>query len=291
MNEKTSIILFGPTGQGKSSIANMLIQGDISHKENKFVVNDGVVGASVSIQCNDTMDNVSSYIERKTNDEFMIYDTIRVGEACSGKVSQKKTVKEIRDYFITRQFPLNYIAFVKKKGRITEEDLKMFNLFKEIFAGNEKNFIIIITHSSQKWVEQNSESLKKNFREDYPIIPVDFPCSEDDDDAVIQRNKRVQSQSLQHLTYKLSELKYKSIILQVRSPIQSTEDDIAQVIYFIPVAGSAYQLISSGVYYGVGETDLAKKRFKNGVFRAGLDFVMVSVIGKVIFSKGFVHLW
>jgi len=284
MSEKTSIILFGPTGQGKSSIANMLIQGDISHKENKFVVNYGVVGASVSIQCNDTMDNVSSYIERKTNDEFIVYDTIRVGEACSGKVSHKKTVKEIRDYFITRQFPLNYIAFVKKKGRFTEEDLKMFNLFKEIFAGSEKNFIIIITHSSQKWVEQNSESLKKNFREDYPIIPVDFPCSEeDDDDDVIQRNEKVQSQSLQHLTYKLSELKYKSIILQVRSPIQSTEDDIAQVIYFIPVAGSAYELISSGVYYGVGETDLAKKRFKNGIIRGLFDIVMVSVIGKVLF--------
>ncbi|CAG8619374.1 14516_t:CDS:1 [Funneliformis caledonium] len=275
MSEKTSIILFGPTGQGKSSIANMLIQGDISHKENKFVVNYGVVDASVSIQCNDTMDSVSTYIERKTNDEFIVYDTIRVDEVCSGKVSHKKTVKEIRDYFITRQFPLNYIAFVKKKGRFTEEDLKMFNLFKEIFEGNEKNFIIIITNSSQKWVEQNSESLKKNFREDYPIIPVDFPCSEEeDDDAVIQRNKIVESQSLQNLTYKLSELKYKDTKLQDRSPNQTTENNIARVTYIMPVAGTAYQLISSGIYYGIGKTKLAKERLNNGIIRGFFDIVM-----------------
>ncbi|CAI2193545.1 6913_t:CDS:2 [Funneliformis geosporum] len=179
MNEKKSIILFGLTGQGKSSIANMMIQGDIYHEGNVFEINDGAVGANISIQ-------------RSDNDKFIVYDTIRLGEACSGNFSHKEAVKMIREYFTTCQLPLNYIAFVKKKGRFTEEDRKMFNLFKEIFEGNEKNFIIIITNSNPNWVEKNSESLKKNFREDYQIISVDFPFNEDDD-AVIQRKKRAQS--------------------------------------------------------------------------------------------------
>ncbi|CAI2193547.1 6914_t:CDS:2, partial [Funneliformis geosporum] len=137
MSEQHSILLFGLTGHGKSSIANMLIQGDIHHDVNKFVINNAAVGESFQIECS-------------INDEFIVYDTVGIGEPETGKVPHKKAVKMIRDYFTTCQLPLNYIAFVKKKGRCTEEECKMFKLFKEIFEGSENNFIIIITHSVTK---------------------------------------------------------------------------------------------------------------------------------------------
>src|SRR4051812_34406863 len=108
MSEQTSIILFGLTGHGKSSIANMLIQGDIYHnRDNSFKINDKVGGASVQLQgC--------------TNDKFIVYDTIGVAETSVGNVPHKKAVKTIRNYFSICETPLNYIAFVVKKGRISE---------------------------------------------------------------------------------------------------------------------------------------------------------------------------
>ncbi|CAI2169209.1 7234_t:CDS:2 [Funneliformis geosporum] len=158
MIEQISLVFFGLTGQGKSSIANMMIQGDIYQKGNVFEINDGAVGASVSINFSE-------------NEYFKVFDTIGVGETNSGSVPHKEAVKEIRNYFTTCKVPLNYIVYVKKKGRFTEEDRTMFNLFKEIFEGCEKNFIIIITNCDERWIEKNKETLIKNFGEDYPTIP------------------------------------------------------------------------------------------------------------------------
>ncbi|CAG8581322.1 13636_t:CDS:2 [Funneliformis caledonium] len=158
MSKRISMVLFGLTGQGKSSIANMLIQGDIFQKGNVFEINDSAVGATITV-------NFSS------NEEFIVYDTIGVGETSYGSVPHRKAVREIRNYFSKCKMPLNYIAFVKKKGRFTEEDRKMFKIFKEIFEGGETNFIIIITNSGPKWVEDYTEKIKENLG-DHPIIPL-----------------------------------------------------------------------------------------------------------------------
>ncbi|CAI2166214.1 10602_t:CDS:1 [Funneliformis geosporum] len=254
MNEKTSIILFGLTRQGKSSIANMLIQGDIYHKkDNSFKINNTVIGESLQTQLCET-------------DKFIVYDTIGVGEPSTGAVPHKEAVKKIRNNFSKCETPLNYIAFVKKKSRFTEEDRKMFNLFKEIFEGGENNFIIIITHSGKFWVDENIVDLRNNFG-DYPIIPVDFPFEdppEDDDDVIIHQRKR--AQSLRRLTDTLSSLNYNEIKLQVLNSFQTAENKVAKVIDFIPIAGSSYQLISSGVYYGIGKQNLAKERLKKFMY-------------------------
>ncbi|CAG8581354.1 13638_t:CDS:2 [Funneliformis caledonium] len=227
ISKPINIVLFGLTGQGKSSIANMLIQGDIYQKGNKFEINDGAVGATVTI-------NFSS------NDDFKVFDTIGVGETVFGRIPHKDAIKDIRNYFTICEEPLNYIAYVKMKGRFTEEDRNMFNLFKEIFEGSEKNFIIIITNSNQKWVEKNAETLKKNFGEDYPIIP--------------------------------------ETVLQVLSSFQSVENKVSKVIELIPIAGSAYHLISSGVYYKLGKTNVATERLVNGTIGAAMDIASVGAL-------------
>ncbi|CAI2166220.1 10605_t:CDS:2 [Funneliformis geosporum] len=172
----TSIILFGLPGHGKSSIANMLIQGDIYHEGNAFEIND-------------SMQSVSATIKSKTNKEFIVYDTIGISETYFGNVPHKEAIQMTRDYFSKCEDSLNYVIYVKKKSRFSEEDHNMFKLFKEIFMGNEKNFLIIITESDQDWVNNNMTILRKHF-ENYPIIPVDFPCSEDGDD-IIQRKIRL----------------------------------------------------------------------------------------------------
>ncbi|CAI2164859.1 14657_t:CDS:1 [Funneliformis geosporum] len=264
MSERTGMILFGLTGQGKSSIANMLIQGDVYREVTAFKVNEGTAGVTIN---------------SRVNDKFIVYDLIGIDEIVEGSVPHKKIIEKIRHGFVTRQVSFNYIAYVKKEGRFTEEDRKMFKLFKEIFKGCENNFIIIITNSEQKWVEKNLITIKEKFG-DYPIIPVDFPRSEEENDDIydrtIKRNKRIQN--LQSLTERLLSLKRGSIKLQALDLHQTTENKIAQVIDFIPIAGSAYQLISSGVYYSMGESKLAKERLINGVTGAVMDIASAGAL-------------
>ncbi|CAG8654121.1 11531_t:CDS:2 [Funneliformis caledonium] len=237
MSERTSIILFGLTGEGKSTISNMLIQGDIHYESNAFEVNDTAAGVSLNVNCS-------------FNERFIVYDTIGLGEPSYGTVPHRNAVREIRNYFSVCGVPLNYIAYVKKKGRITDKDREMFKILKDIFTGGEKNVIIIITDGNQAWVEKNSEKLK-NFG-DYPIIP--------------------------------------GIVLEVLSSNQKTENKVVQIIEIIPVVGSSYQLISSGVYYTMGKSNLAKERLKNGAIGVVIDVTCVgalregAIVGKAAYK-------
>src|SRR5581483_1305840 len=176
-----NVALFGRAGHGKSSIANMLIQGDIN-EDNLFKVGDGAKGETI---------NIYSSITENT-EKYQVFDMVGLGEPSShDDVSHKEAVKKIRDYFSECNVSLNYIFYVQRKGRITEEDVKMFKLFKEIFGWAEKNFIIIITHCKPKWVDDdnNLEIIRKDFG-NYPIIPVDFPSTDEDDDEDTARSNR-----------------------------------------------------------------------------------------------------
>jgi hypothetical protein len=62
--KQINVVIFGLTGHGKSSIANMLIQGDIyEEKDNVFEVNDGARGGTTKIY-------------GVANEIFQVYDTI-----------------------------------------------------------------------------------------------------------------------------------------------------------------------------------------------------------------------
>jgi hypothetical protein len=161
-------------------------------------------------------------------------------------------------------------------GRFVKDDEKMFKTFKDIFKGGEKNFIIIITHSNQKWIEENSETIKKNFG-NYPVIPVDFPWSEDDDYAQIHQKRR--KQYLQSLMNEMFNRNYKGIKLEVLSSSQKVEKNVAKVVNIVPVVGTAYQLTSAGVYHKLGKPDMAKKRLKTAALGLVLDVATGGTLG------------
>ncbi|GBC27153.2 hypothetical protein GLOIN_2v1610363 [Rhizophagus irregularis DAOM 181602=DAOM 197198] len=236
MIEQQGILLFGRTGYGKSSIANMLIQGDIYQNNNAFTISD-----------------------------------VGLGEPLSHLVSHKNAVNKIRDYFSKCKVTLNHIFYVQKKVKITDDDKKMFKLFKEIFEWAEKNIVIIITNSKPEWIEKNLETISEDLGK-YPIISVDFPFTDEDEVdiiAYIYRNKR--AQSLQRLENKLLELRYKSIKLEVLSSTQMTERNVSKVVSIVPIVGSVYQLISSGVYYALEKPNNAKERLIDGTAGLALD--------------------
>jgi GTP-binding protein EngB required for normal cell division len=266
MSEQQSVLLFGRTGYGKSSIANMLVQGDIYQNKNIFTISDSAKGETLNIYSSST-------------EKYQVFDTVGLGEPPSHPVSHKNAVNEIRNYFSNCKVSLNYIFYVQKKGRISEEDKRMFKLFKEIFEWGEKKFVIIITNSKPDWIEKNLATITEDLGK-YPIISVDFPFTDKDEEDIIacdHRKKRVQS--LQRLENKLLELKYKSTKLEVLSSTQMTEKNVSKVVSIVPVVGSVYQLISSGVYYTLEKPNNAKERLIDGAVGLTLDTMSVVVAG------------
>ncbi|CAG8504740.1 685_t:CDS:2 [Acaulospora colombiana] len=67
MEQTTNVILFGATGCGKSTIANMLYKGKIYENDNEFEINDGGKGCTPDVTF-------------KFNEEFGIFDTVGLGE-------------------------------------------------------------------------------------------------------------------------------------------------------------------------------------------------------------------
>ncbi|CAK9267569.1 unnamed protein product [Sphagnum jensenii] len=63
---KTKILLFGRTGSGKSTIANMMIKGNLDSPL-LFETSSGVRGKTISFQ-------------KKENDKYMVVDTVGFGE-------------------------------------------------------------------------------------------------------------------------------------------------------------------------------------------------------------------
>src|SRR5881398_2001772 len=137
MDELASVVFFGRTGEGKSTLANMLIQNDLfsENSDNLFPIGNSAVGETFDIVCSQ-------------NEIFEVYDTIGLCESSEGNISHKKAIKKIRTYFSKVRKPLHYICYVKKEGRITKEDKETFREFKRIFEGGENNFVIIITNST-----------------------------------------------------------------------------------------------------------------------------------------------
>lgn len=259
MNRITHIVLCGRTGDGKSSIANMLIQGDIYRdRENIFDVGNAALGETREL----------TYAR---DVRFGVFDLIGLGELSSGGVPHDVAIKNIRNHFSTNGLPLNYICYVKR-SRTTEEDIHLFGIFKKIFKEGEKNFIIIVTHTGPSWTdnEENVNETKRNFG-DYPVISVDFPNNIDEDYAEIDRKKR--ATNLQHLVAKLTELNYSGNNPEILSSSQVIENSLSNFINAVPVAGSLYQLTASGVYLMSGKPNVAKKRFVNGAFGIFLDGV------------------
>ncbi|RGB37518.1 hypothetical protein C1646_756756 [Rhizophagus diaphanus] len=275
MSERQSVLLFGRAGCGKSSIANMLVQGDIYQNNNVFTINESVEGETLNIHIS-------------CSEKYQVFDTVGLGGLETHPISRKNAIAEIRNYFAWSKESLNYLFYVQKKGRICNEDKKTFKLFKEIFKCGEKNFVIIITNSNPEWVEKNLGAITENFGK-YPIISVDFPLTdegEDDDTACNDKNKRVRS--LQLLENKLSEISYQSIKLEVLSSTQKTEENVSQVVRIIPVVGTAYQLISSGVYYTLEKPNKAKERLMDGAVDLTLDAIGVLAVAKMSVSVALV---
>ncbi|CAB4420554.1 unnamed protein product [Rhizophagus irregularis] len=146
---RKNIVLCGRSGDGKSSIANMLIQGDV-YRDSE---NDFRIGNSAKA--------VTEYLTAISNEKFVVYDTIGLGDS----TGSDEAIKAIRNFFSLGKIPLNYICYVKR-SRSLEDDVRLFETYRKIFGDGEKNFVIIITHSGPEWAKEkeNVKLIKNNLQ-------------------------------------------------------------------------------------------------------------------------------
>jgi hypothetical protein len=145
MDIKGKVILFGKTGEGKSTIANVLITGGID--EQPFPVGHGMTGCT-------------SRVQTQCGRGWTVTDTAGLGEAEGGKVSTEQAEKIIIDFLKSVRGEYSHIIYVKKAtNRFDVIDEKIWKIFERVFIGAEECFTVLFTEGTSRWLEENWESL------------------------------------------------------------------------------------------------------------------------------------
>ncbi len=188
-NCKTKILLFGRTGSGKSTIANMLIKGNLDSPL-LFATSSGIRGKTISFQ-------------RAENNEYMVVDTVGFGEVERGTVSDVEARNRLYDFFTKiNETGYNYFAFVRKWGKIDELDTHLWNFFKKAFEGVEQNFVLLFTQCKHSTLQENLEEVKATFEGCSKFIAVDFPPrskQKGSNPVRVRQDEKMRARSLEHL--------------------------------------------------------------------------------------------
>jgi GTP1/Obg family GTP-binding protein len=116
MTEKRTILLLGRTGNGKSTIANVI------SNTNHFAESEYGVSETRGIQ-------QGIFRVKKENIDFHIVDTIGIGDT---RFDEKEVLLKLAEATNAIKNGLNQILFVTS-GRFTEEEVKAYNLLRTVF--------------------------------------------------------------------------------------------------------------------------------------------------------------
>ena len=190
-SKQTRIVLFGTSGSGKSTIANMLVQHMLKKTNNVSNIGNDFKGVTTTCTIYES-------------DKYQIVDTIGIGETEKfGRKSSENAVIEICKYLTSIGQPFDHICFVKKAGSFTVLDKVYWNIFSSLFKGCESNFVMIVTQADIDWVIANKEDVRHIIKLDVNMVAVDFPpISNKDNIEILYRS--IRETNLLHLENFLS---------------------------------------------------------------------------------------
>lgn len=141
---------------------------------------------------------VTSTISVKDGRGWMVTDTIGFGEPETGTVGTILAEKRLCTFLEKLRSDYLYIVYVVKQGRMQDSDTVTWELFKQIFEGGEKNFVVVFTNSSRSWLQENIQEIKNEFEGCDRFIAVDFPPSSENEQRD-KLNAEDRDTSLKHL--------------------------------------------------------------------------------------------
>jgi hypothetical protein len=202
------VLLFGKTGDGKSTVANMLSSGEL----------DGEFAAGNSLAA------VTDETKEVTNPElnWTIIDTVGMFATDTPGEDQQRA-KELRNYLAQNHPDIDIFCYVKKASRFTRADEQCWKAFNILFAGITPfhyNIVLVFTSCSEgpKWVEQHGDILNQHMpnpfgNTPYQKVAVDFPPRSDNSEVETQLS-HTRQESLERL---------KALVNGSRSPVRLHE--------------------------------------------------------------------
>jgi predicted GTPase len=162
------IMVFGGSGAGKTSMINVLTN-------TRNPTHDGATGCtfqSTSVNCN------------RYGRGYEFIDTAGLNESDYGTVTNQDAVCELVNLLKKSIEGFNLLIYVKERGRITQDDVKNYNLFVNTITGNKIPVIAVVTgceneRNLQNWVEQNKIKFEQSSMKFNAIVGTCFGNTED----------------------------------------------------------------------------------------------------------------
>ncbi|KAG0587040.1 hypothetical protein KC19_2G136300 [Ceratodon purpureus] len=180
------VILFGRTGSGKSTTAQMLTKGHLDPDATIFKADSSARG-------------VTSEIERADGRGWHVTDTPGFGETKSGTVSSKQATDIITKFIGNIGGNYSHYVYVVKKDRVDTFDERLWKFYKKVFVGAETNFSVVVTGCEQPLSTEDEDHLKKAFAGCNTITGVNFPPTNTDDAELEEDHKEERAESLVEL--------------------------------------------------------------------------------------------
>ncbi|KAF9012938.1 hypothetical protein BGZ52_006981 [Haplosporangium bisporale] len=185
------MVLFGIPGAGKSSIANMLTQGDLFGENTSHIANETTAGTQTIITLR--------------GEGWAVTDTVGMAADDVDSPRVENALNQLEEYLRTNRQGFHYIAYVIRREEIPARDHKrLFQLFQSCFQDAEDNFVLIITHCRDpRWADDKRNELQEIFG-NLPIIACDFPYAKEaprDDQASRKIGREMLVRDLLKLPY------------------------------------------------------------------------------------------
>lgn len=185
--QQKKILLFGKTGDGKSTLANMLVSAKV---DGKFAAGDSF--AAVTEQTKEFVSDVDP--------NWTIIDTVGL-VGTDFPENDHKRIHELRNHITKGHKAIDIFCYVKKASKFTSADELSWLAFHTLFTNPDyhDNVLLVFTSCRSGWLEENADQIKDFFavpncsRKNYRCVAVDFPPN--DSDALIESRLEVKRQT------------------------------------------------------------------------------------------------